>query len=191
MPAGDPRDAEKRLLRGHVAVTMLAMYAEFNLRRQRYPGLEDDAALIVQSIENAELGLASGSGLMVSAVVGADAQPETLLASYNRVSRVVDVLQVALDVERPTRMRGLDNLRHLAVAVGGTVDGQRVSYPAIDGIQPGKAAYFTIEAEAVSSGDGKLRAELRAMPLGAPIRIEEPTRILPRATFGPVPQPKR
>jgi hypothetical protein len=51
--------------------------------------------------------------------------------------------------------------------------------------------YFTIEMEAVSAGDAVFRAEMRSQPMAKPIRVEEPTRVLPRSTFTPVPQSKR
>jgi hypothetical protein len=115
----DMRDREKRLLRGHVLVTMLAMYGDFNLRQRRYADVEDDAALIIQDIENAELNLGAGSRLMVQAALGPDAEPESVLTSYGRVARVVDVLQVAIDVERPSQVRALGSLRNVAAAIGG------------------------------------------------------------------------
>jgi hypothetical protein len=115
----DMRDPEKRLLRGHVVVTMLAIYGDFNLGHRRYDNLEDDAALIIQGIENAELNFGAGSRLMVQAALGPAAEPEQLLTSFGRVSRVVDVLQVAVDVERPSRVRALGSLRNLAAAIGG------------------------------------------------------------------------
>ncbi len=115
----DGRDPEKRLLRGHVLVTMLAMYGDFNLRRRQAADLQDDAALIIQGIENAELNLASGSGIILAAALGPSAHPEHLLTSYARVARVVDVLQVAIDVERPTRARLLGSLRNAAAVVAG------------------------------------------------------------------------
>jgi hypothetical protein len=115
----DMRDPEKRLLRGHVVVTMLAMYGDFNLGHRRYDNLEDDAALIIQAIENAELNLGAGSRLMVQAALGPAAEPEQVLTSFGRVSRVVDVLQVAIDVERPSQVRALGGLRNLAAAIGG------------------------------------------------------------------------
>jgi hypothetical protein len=115
----DMTDPEKRLLRGHVVVTMLAIYGEFNLRHSQYENLEDDAVLVIRAIENAELSLAAGSRLMVQAAQGPGVLPETVQTSFGRVDRVLDVLQVAIDVERPTRARGVVSLRNLAAAVGG------------------------------------------------------------------------
>jgi hypothetical protein len=114
----DPGDSEKRLLRGHVLVTMLTMYGDFNLDHRSYANLEDDAALIIQGIENAELNLGAGSRLMVQAALGPTAEPERVLTSYGRVSRVADVLQVAINVERPSQVRALGTLRNVAAAVG-------------------------------------------------------------------------
>jgi hypothetical protein len=55
---------------------------------------------------------------MVQAAQGPDARPETVLTSYGRIDRVVDVLQVAIDVERPSRARAGLSLSNLASAVG-------------------------------------------------------------------------
>ncbi len=132
--AVDMGDPEKRLLRGHVMVTMLAIYGEFNLGHRRYDNLEDDAALMIRAIENAELSLASGSRLMVQAAQGPDARPETVLTSYGRVDRVVDVLQVAIDVERPSRARAGLSLSNLASAVG-SGGGAGIAGPLLDGLR--------------------------------------------------------
>jgi hypothetical protein len=114
----DMRDPEKRLLRGHVVVTMLAMYGAFNLGHRRYDNLADDAALIIQGIENAQLELGAGSRLVIQAALGPAAEPEQVLTAFGRVSRAVDVLQVAVDVERPSQARALGGLRNLAAAIG-------------------------------------------------------------------------
>ena len=128
----DMADIEKRLLRAHVLVTMLAMYGDFNLRQRRHAGAVDDAALMIQAIENAQLSLAAGSRLMVEAVLGAHAPPQSVLASYDRVSRTMDVLEVAIAVERPTRVRSLGSLRNVAAAVGG---GTGVADLLLDGLR--------------------------------------------------------
>lgn len=128
----DVANPEKRLLRGHVLVTMLAMYGEFSLGHRRYDALEDDAVLIIRAIENAELNLASGSRLMVEAAQGSGAEPETVLTSYGRVDRVVDVLQVAIEVERPGRARAALSLQNLASAVGG---GAGIADLLVDGLR--------------------------------------------------------
>jgi hypothetical protein len=133
----DPRDPEKRLLRGHVLVTMLTMYGDFNLGHRSYANLEDNAALIIQGIENAELNLGAGSRLMVQAALGPTAEPERVLTSYGRVSRVADVLQVAINVERPSQVRALGTLRNVAAAVGlgGAAAGVELADLVLDGLR--------------------------------------------------------
>jgi hypothetical protein len=130
----DMRDPEQRLLRGHVVVTMLAMYGAFNLGHRRYDDLADDAALIMQAIENAELGLAAGSRLMVQAALGPSAEPEPVLTSFARVSTVMDALQVAVDVERPSQARALGGLRNLAAAIGSS-GGVGIADLVLDGLR--------------------------------------------------------
>jgi hypothetical protein len=51
--------------------------------------------------------------------LGPTAEPEQVLTSFGRVSRVVDVLQVAINVERPSQVRAFGTLRNVAAAIGG------------------------------------------------------------------------
>jgi uncharacterized repeat protein (TIGR01451 family) len=95
--------------------------------------------------------------------------------------------QVEVTAEVPQQMRPL----RAYGPIGGRIDGQKVTFPAINGVQPGNVVSYTIEVEAISAGDAIFRAEMRSVPLTTPIRVEEPTKVLPRATFTPVPQPKR
>ena len=62
----------------------------------------------------------------------------------------------------------------------GKIDGQRVIFPPVESIRPGLVSVFTIEAQALSEGDGRFRAEVKSLSLGNPIAAEEATRILPR-----------
>ncbi len=118
----DPSDREKRLLRGHVIVTMLAMYGSYNLRVRRYPGVEDHAATMLKSITAAELSLSRASDRLYAAAKNdPNAKlPDTPLDSFLRVDRVVDVLQVAIDVERPTAGRVKEGIYNLVAAIGGS-----------------------------------------------------------------------
>jgi len=95
--------------------------------------------------------------------------------------------QVEVTAEVPQQLRPL----RAYGPIGGRIDGQKVTFPAIDGVRPGKVVNYTVEVEAVSAGDAIFRAEMRSVPLTTPIRVEEPTKVLPRSTFAPVPQPKQ
>jgi len=167
--AVDRTDPEKRLLRAHVLITMLAIYGDDNLGHRRYGDLEDDAALIIRAIENAELSLAAGSRLMVKAAQGPDAEPESVLTSYGRVERVVDVLQVALEVERPTRSRGAVTLRNVAAAVasGGSAGVAGLLLDGLRGIR--KAALLELYGGALRNDARRFLAGLD----GRPVTLED------------------
>jgi uncharacterized repeat protein (TIGR01451 family) len=62
----------------------------------------------------------------------------------------------------------------------GKIEGQRVVFPPVDSIRPRLVSVFTIEAQAISEGDGRFRAEVKSLSLGSPITSEEATRILPK-----------
>lgn len=62
----------------------------------------------------------------------------------------------------------------------GRINGQRVEFSPVESIRPGMVSVFTIEAQAVSEGDGRFRAEVKSLSLGSPITAEEATRVLPR-----------
>lgn len=113
-------DLEQRLLRGHVVVTMLAMYGSYNIGLRRYDRIEDDAVAILRSIEAAETALGAGSSVVVKAAGQADGLPPQVLSAFYRVDRVVDVLQVSLDVERPTFNRARDSVINIIAAIGGS-----------------------------------------------------------------------
>jgi uncharacterized repeat protein (TIGR01451 family) len=72
---------------------------------------------------------------------------------------------------RPTRAFGQGN---------GTIDGQRVTFPALAALQPGQVTVFTIDAQTVTEGDARFQAEVKSFSLTNPIRAEEPTRVLPK-----------
>jgi uncharacterized repeat protein (TIGR01451 family) len=62
----------------------------------------------------------------------------------------------------------------------GTIDGHRVTFPALDSLAPNAEATFVIEAEGVVPGQARFRAEVGGAPLAQPLRAEEPTRVLGR-----------
>lgn len=84
--------------------------------------------------------------------------------------------QVNIIAELPPQMKPLSAFG----IVNGRIEGQRVVFPPVDSIRPGLVSVFTIEAQAVSQGDGRFRAEVKSLSLGSPITSEEATRILPK-----------
>ena len=116
----DATNLEERLVRGHVIVTMLAMYGKYNLGVRRYNGVENDAATILKSISAADLSLSRSSNLLYRAAGYTTDLTKTPLQSYYRVDRVVDVLQVAIDVERPTIARAKEDVLNIVAAIGGS-----------------------------------------------------------------------
>ncbi|HLW67086.1 MAG TPA: hypothetical protein VKS79_17360 [Gemmataceae bacterium] len=97
-----------------------------------------------------------------------------------------DDIQIGADVPkqlRPTSARG---------AANGTIEGQRVTFPAINGLQPNQTATFTVTAQALEQGDARFHVEMRTPTAKNPIIAEEATQILPRTLNGPstTPPPK-
>src|SRR6202044_1043055 len=56
--------------------------------------------------------------------------------------------------------------------VSGKIDGLKVTFPAVDSIKPGSTTIFTIDAQAISDGDGKFQASVGSLTLSSPIRSE-------------------
>lgn len=54
----------------------------------------------------------------------------------------------------------------------------KVTFPQVDEIRPGEVVAFTIEADAVQVGDGRIRAEVKAAHLSAPLKEEQPARVV-------------
>jgi uncharacterized repeat protein (TIGR01451 family) len=77
----------------------------------------------------------------------------------------------------PTQMRPL---RAGAQGITGTIDGNRITFPAIETLERGAEVTLTVEVEATSQGNARFNAELRSVMLAQPIRVDEPTRILSR-----------
>jgi hypothetical protein len=131
---------------------------------------------------------------------GADTPAEAVIeilgvpALQLEVMESTDPVEVGRRLTYTVRVRNTGSLAGPLRASGprtGRIDGQRVTYPPLDGVRPGEAALFTIEAEVLSTGDARFRAELKAMSMGSPVRVEEPTRVLPRGSTVPVPRPAR
>lgn len=84
--------------------------------------------------------------------------------------------QVNIVADLPPQMKPLSAFG----ITNGKIEGQRVTFPPVDSIRPGLVSVFTIEAQAVSEGDGRFRAEVKSLSLNSPIAAEEATRILPK-----------
>lgn len=85
--------------------------------------------------------------------------------------------QVELIAQLPPQLKP----RRGSGPIEGRIDGQRVLFPPLDGLQPGRGWTFTIDAEAVAFGDARFRVELRCPQLSVPLHDEESTRIVPLA----------
>jgi len=89
---------------------------------------------------------------------------------------VPESTEKAGDVPKPT----MRLIRATGPGPQGTIDNQRVTFPAIDSLAPNAEATFVVEVEGLMPGDAKFRAEVRSVLLAQPLRAEEPTRILGR-----------
>jgi uncharacterized repeat protein (TIGR01451 family) len=56
-------------------------------------------------------------------------------------------------------------------------EGQQVTFPPVDALQPGQTVTYLIEVQALQTGDVRFKAELRADTLSAPVIKEESTNI--------------
>jgi uncharacterized repeat protein (TIGR01451 family) len=60
----------------------------------------------------------------------------------------------------------------------GRVEGTgKVAFPVVDELKPGESLTFTVEVEAVQTGDARFRAEVRAAHLTNPLKEEQATRV--------------
>jgi uncharacterized repeat protein (TIGR01451 family) len=84
--------------------------------------------------------------------------------------------QVEIAAELPVQTRAVQTTG----VVKGKIDGQKVVFPAIAAIKPGETCALTIEADAVSEGDGRLQVDVKSLALVTPIHSEEPTRVIAR-----------
>jgi uncharacterized repeat protein (TIGR01451 family) len=68
------------------------------------------------------------------------------------------------------------------------IQGQVVSFPPVDGLQPKQTLHYTVDVEALRSGDVRFRVELRSATLSEPVIEEESTNIYsPAPGTGPAP----
>ncbi len=69
------------------------------------------------------------------------------------------------------------------------IEGNKVTFPAVDGLVPGKDLLYSVTVEAVQVGDVRFRVELRSTSLGPdPVIEEEPTNVYrPIVEPGPAP----
>ncbi|MCS6976643.1 MAG: DUF11 domain-containing protein [Gemmatales bacterium] len=72
------------------------------------------------------------------------------------------------------------------------IEGNRISFPAVDGVQPGQSLLYSVVVEALSPGDARFRIEMRSTSLGPePVIEEESTNIFrPLEGDGRVPRPE-
>jgi uncharacterized repeat protein (TIGR01451 family) len=57
------------------------------------------------------------------------------------------------------------------------IQGQKVTFPAVDGLQPKQTLHYTVDVEALQAGDARFRVELRSATLSEPVIEEESTNI--------------
>jgi uncharacterized repeat protein (TIGR01451 family) len=71
------------------------------------------------------------------------------------------------------------------------VEGNTITFPGVDSVQPKQTLEYTVEAEALQAGDVRFRAELRSQTLGnVPVIEEESTNIYDAGSSGrPQPPP--
>jgi uncharacterized repeat protein (TIGR01451 family) len=65
------------------------------------------------------------------------------------------------------------------------VNGQRITWPPVDGVQPQQMLHYTVEAEGVKAGDARFHAELRSATLSDPVVEEESTAVVGALPPGP------
>jgi uncharacterized repeat protein (TIGR01451 family) len=69
-----------------------------------------------------------------------------------------------------------------AIKGSGPVEGRidstgRVTFPAVDELQPGATLTFTVEAEGAKAGDTRFHAEVKAAHLSKPLQEDQATRV--------------
>ena len=157
----DATNVEQRLLRGHIVVTMLAMYGSYNIGLRRYDRIEDDATAILRSIEAAEVGLGAGSNMLVRAAGHPADLPRPVIPAFARVDRVVDILQVSIDVERPTFNRSREAVVNIVAAIAGSPQALReLVGTALTGIR--KVAVLELYGPALRNDARRFLARVRA-----------------------------
>jgi uncharacterized repeat protein (TIGR01451 family) len=71
------------------------------------------------------------------------------------------------------------------------IEGNRVLFPPMDGLQPKQTFNYSIETQALKAGDVRFRVELRSTALSQPVVKEQPTNIFDPANGTPPPPPPR
>lgn len=157
----DASDIEQRLLRGYVVVTMPTMYGDYNVRLRPYADMVDNARTILHSAATASLRLSLSSNVVYHAAGNAGTIPTTPLPTFERVERVVDVLQLAIDVERPTVARAREGVFNLTAAIGGSPTALRdLIGEALTGIK--KATVLAVYGTAIRNDAYTFLARIKA-----------------------------
>jgi large repetitive protein len=84
--------------------------------------------------------------------------------------------QVEVTADLPAQIKALQT----AGPANGVIDGAHVTFSSIASIAPNQTAIFTIEAQAVSEGDGRFSAQVKSLSLNSPLRSDETTRVISR-----------
>src|SRR5262249_21086964 len=84
--------------------------------------------------------------------------------------------QIEITADLPKQLKPLD-ARGAAL---GSFTGQRVTFPAINGLQPNQVATYVITAQALEAGDARFHVEMHSPTATNPVVTEEATRILTR-----------
>jgi uncharacterized repeat protein (TIGR01451 family) len=71
-----------------------------------------------------------------------------------------------------------------------SIEGNRVIFPAFDGLQPKQTFNYSVEAQALKAGDVRIRVDLRSTALSGPVFKEQATNIFDPAN-GTTPTPPR
>jgi uncharacterized repeat protein (TIGR01451 family) len=85
-------------------------------------------------------------------------------------ARNIEVTAFAPAELKPVRAAGQANGR---IDMNGTI-----AFPRLEELRPGETATYTIEADAVQVGDGRLRAEVKAAELTSALKEEQPARVV-------------
>ncbi len=82
--------------------------------------------------------------------------------------------QVDVTADLPVQIKAL----RAAGPADGVIEGGHVTFPTIASIPPNQTVSFTIEAQAVSEGDGRFTAQVKSLSLNSPLRSDETTRVI-------------
>lgn len=88
---------------------------------------------------------------------------------------IANGVDVVADIPRQMKV-----IRAVGPSGKATIDGNRVTFPSLDGIGVAKEEVFTIDVEPIATGDSRIRVEVRSQFSKNPTVGEEPTRILGR-----------